>query len=45
MPGPMRGLILAVVGAVLIGALYLIAMRGEALLVDLAAFSRRVFCF
>ena len=45
MPGTMRALILAAVGLVLAGALYLIAVRGEALLVDLSAFSQRIFCF
>jgi hypothetical protein len=27
------------------GALYLIAVRGQALLVDLSALSQRIFCF
>ena len=34
-----------VVGLVLAGALYLIAVRGQALLVDLSALSQRIFCF
>jgi len=32
------------VGAVLAGALYLVAVRGEALIVDLSALSGRIFC-
>jgi hypothetical protein len=45
MPGPVRALLFAVLAAVLAGALYLIAVRGEALLFDLTALSQRVFCF
>jgi hypothetical protein len=45
MPGRVRHAVLAGVGIVLAGALYLVAVRGEALLVDLSAFSQRIFCF
>ena len=38
-------LLVGVLAAVLAGAAYLIAVRGEALLLDLAAFSQRIFCF
>jgi len=34
-----------VVGALLVGAAYLLAVRGEALILDLAAVSQRIFCF
>jgi hypothetical protein len=44
MPAGVRWALLAVVGALLAGALYLIAVRGEALLVDLSTLSR-IFCF
>ena len=43
MPGGLRRGLLAVLGFVSAGALYLIAVRGEALLLDLAAI--RAFCF
>ena len=45
MPAGVRRALLAGVGLLLAGALYLIAVRGEALLLDLSAFSQRVFCF
>lgn len=45
MPGAARFAVLGVVGLVLTGALYLIAVRGQALLVDLSALSQRIFCF
>ena len=46
MPAGVRLAVLAGVGLLLcLGALYLIAVRGEALLLDLSAFSQRVFCF
>jgi hypothetical protein len=32
-------------GCLLAGAAYLLAVRGEALILDLAAFSQRIFCF
>ncbi len=45
MPLPVRvGLTLALSG-LMIGALYLVAVRGEALLVDLAAIGSRIWCF
>ena len=45
MPAAARFAVLGVVGLALIGALYLIAVRGQALLVDLSALSQRIFCF
>ncbi len=45
MPAGLRWAVLGAVGALLIGALYLIAVRGEALLVDLQGLSQRIFCF
>lgn len=45
MPGAVRWTVLGTVGLVLAGALYLIAVRGEALLFDLSALSARIFCF
>jgi hypothetical protein len=45
MPAGVRRVLLAGVGLLLAGALYLVAVRGEALLLDLSAFSQRVFCF
>jgi hypothetical protein len=44
MPAGVRWALLAAVGALLAGALYLIAVRGEALLLDLSSLSR-IFCF
>lgn len=43
MPGSVRRMVFAVLGLVLAGALYLVAVRGEALLLDLSAL--RAFCF
>jgi hypothetical protein len=45
MPARMRWALLAVLGLVLAGALYLISVRGQALLVDLSGLSQRIFCF
>jgi hypothetical protein len=45
MPAGLRYAVFGAVGLLLTGALYLIAVRGEALLVDLAALSGRIFCF
>jgi len=45
MPGPLRWAVLGAVGVLITGALYLIAVRGEALLFDLSALSQRIFCF
>jgi hypothetical protein len=44
MPGAVRWAVFAVVGLALVGALYLVAVRGEALLLDLSALGR-IFCF
>jgi hypothetical protein len=45
MPAGVRLAVMAAVALVLTGALYLIAVRGEALLADLGALSRRLLCF
>ena len=45
MPVAVRAALFVALGATLAGALYLIAVRGEALLVDLSALSQRIFCF
>jgi hypothetical protein len=45
MPGGLRRGLLAALAVVLAGALFLIATRGEALLLDLSALGQRVFCF
>lgn len=45
MPASVRRVLFGVVGALFAGALYLIAVRGQALLVDLSALSSRIFCF
>jgi hypothetical protein len=45
MPARVRRALFAGVGLLLAGALYLVAVRGEALLLDLTALSQRVFCF
>ena len=45
MPGNVRRALFAALGLVLAGSLYLVAVRGEALLLDLSALSQRVFCF
>jgi hypothetical protein len=44
MPAPVRWTVLAVGALVLSGALYLLSVRGEALLLDLSALGR-IFCF
>jgi hypothetical protein len=44
-PGAVRWAVLGLVGTIFAGALYLIAVRGEALIVDLATFSKSIFCF
>ena len=44
-PGVVRWAVRGLVGLALVGALYLISVRGEALMVDLAAFSKSIFCF
>ena len=43
LPGGVRRVLFAVLGLLLAGALYLVAVRGEALLLDLTAL--RAFCF
>ena len=45
MPGGVRLAVLAAAAVVLVGALYLISVRGEALLLDLSALGARIFCF
>jgi hypothetical protein len=45
MPAPLLYIVFGAVGFLFAGALFLIAVRGEALLVDLAALSGRIFCF
>ena len=43
MPGGVRRALFVALGLLLAGALYLVALRGEALLLDLSAL--RAFCF
>lgn len=38
-------LLVLVVGLILVGGLYLVAVRGEVLFLDLAALSGMMFCF
>ena len=45
MPRGLRRLLLTLLGVLLAGASYLLAVRGEALILDLAAVSQRLFCF
>jgi hypothetical protein len=45
MPVAVRLAVLAVAGLICLGALYLISVRGEALLLDLSALGARIFCF
>jgi hypothetical protein len=45
MPAALRLTGVAALLGVLGGASYLLAVRGEALLLDLAAVSQRIFCF
>ena len=45
MPAACAGRCSRLSALLLAGALYLVAVRGEALLLDLSAFSQRVFCF
>jgi hypothetical protein len=45
MPAGLRWAILGGVALLLTGALLLIAVRGQALLVDLQGLSQRIFCF
>ena len=45
MPAAVRLTVFGVVGLLFAGALYLVAVRGQALLVDLSSLSQRIFCF
>jgi hypothetical protein len=45
LPAGARRVLIVSLGALLAGAVYLVAVRGEALLLDLSALSQRVFCF
>jgi hypothetical protein len=45
MPDGVRWAVYAVVAALFAGALYLLSVRGEALLLDLSALGQRIFCF
>ena len=45
MPVGVRLAVLAAAGLICLGALYLISVRGEALLLDLSALGARIFCF
>ncbi len=45
MPAGVRRALFVVLGLLLLSALYLLAVRGEALLLDLSALSHGVFCF
>jgi len=45
MPRTVRLGLTVVLAGLMIGALYLVAVRGEALLVDLAALGQRLWCF
>jgi len=44
-PRLVRRLGLAVLGVALLGSAYLILVRGEAMIVDLATLGSKVFCF
>ena len=44
MPRGVRYAVFGVVGGLFLGALYLIAVRGQALLVDLSGLAQRLFC-
>jgi hypothetical protein len=45
MPRGIRRAVFATVGLLLAGALYLIVVRGEAMLLDLQALGTKVWCF
>lgn len=45
MPRPLLLALLGVAAVLVTGAVYLIAVRGTALLIDLSAMARTVFCF
>jgi hypothetical protein len=44
-PLPVKMAVMGAVVAMLSGAVYLIAVRGEALLLDLSTFAGRILCF
>jgi hypothetical protein len=44
MPGRVRWAVIGVIGLALFGALYLVSVRGEALMLELQTLGR-VFCF
>ncbi len=44
-PSGLRNAVLAVGGVLVFGALYLIVLRGEAILVDLSTMTERFWCF
>jgi hypothetical protein len=45
MPRALATSLLLALAALLAGAAYLLVVRGEALILDLAAVSQRIFCF
>jgi hypothetical protein len=45
MPDRVRWTLYAALAALFAGALYLLSVRGEALLLDLSALGQRIFCF
>ena len=45
MPRGLRRLLLALLGLLLASAGYLLSVRGEALILDLAGVAQRIFCF
>jgi hypothetical protein len=45
MPPVVRRILMTSVGLLLAGAVYLIAVRGEAILVDLSSLGSNVWCF
>ena len=45
MPGAVRWALPLALGALMTGAPYLVVVRGEALLMDLAALGERLWCF
>jgi hypothetical protein len=45
MPGSVRWAVFTAVALLFAGALYLVSVRGEALLLDLSALGQRIFCF
>jgi hypothetical protein len=45
MPGRVRLILAAILGLLIAGAMYLLAVRGEAIVMDLAKVSAQLFCF